>query len=156
MRNRVLVTALLIVFIGCADSDKSDMEKARSDALMEMVISNIGASDKDAITLLAIKYELSTETAQGIIDEFMTNSTSHLSPFLNAKNAEEFNRIKNEYKNRPTVRNRVMSISAKYNIEPKIIASLLIDYELYQKSSPDSGNEFESESSEREPIETIR
>ncbi|MFC1651352.1 hypothetical protein ACFL2X_07255, partial [Candidatus Latescibacterota bacterium] len=87
-----------------------------------------------------IKYDLDKELTSKIISEFSReNSSGKLLSILGAKTTEEFERLKQNYE-KPSIVERIRIFCTENNVEQSIIASLLIDYNIWYEAQDDEIN----------------
>lgn len=129
----MVISALLNV--SCVNkvenSERKKLEEAKSKYFTE-ILSKKG--DEEFIVLLSIKYNLPVDLTRKILSEFIQKDT--LDNFLSLsdiKTVKEFEQLKAKIE-KPPIEERIKKLSIENNISQSLIASLLVDYEIWRVS----------------------
>ena len=146
----IIVFLLITSLTGCDDTiwiwDSKETQKAKQAKFeqernkeMKLALSKFEYLFKNEsdefIALLSIKYTLNIDLTHKIIDEFVQKdlSISDIETISDIKSIEGLEKVKNENK-KPKVEERIKKISTDNNVEQSLIASLLIDYKIWDEA----------------------
>lgn len=128
----MVISALLNV--SCANkvenSEREKLSDARSKYIEERLLKK---GDEEFIVLLSIKYNLPVDLTRKILSEFQKHTLDKLLFLSDVKTVEEFEQLKAEME-KPPIEERIKKLSIENNISQSLIASLLVDYEIWRVS----------------------
>lgn len=138
MKYISLLIAFIIVLLTTSCSNKIDNneKKKLEDAKSEYLIESLSKNGTDEfIVLLSMKYNLTMELTHKILDKFITKDPwNNYSSLSNAKTVKEFEQLKSQLEH-PSFEERIKQMSIEYNLSQSLIASLLIDYNIWYEST---------------------
>ena len=131
---------LLIVihlFLSCSKMETNRLEnKKLADAKMNALMNLLDGSE-DFTTILSIKYKLDTDVVRSIIDECLFEDSSiEIVSILEAETIEQIENKKSNFVSK-SIKDRIELLSLEHGVEPPLIASLLIDYQIWSESQND-------------------
>ncbi len=124
---------LILVLILCVDCQKKiDQEK---EDLMKQIYKSMGESpnpDAEKVILLSFKYNLEEKIIEKVLDEYLSKYDEWYISIKEALEGKSSTKKKNKTKD--NIQNTITELSSKYDISKDILASLIIDYIIWDNS----------------------
>ena len=121
---------LLILCVSC--QKKIDQEK---EDLIKQIYESMGESpnpDAEKVILLSFKYNLEEKIIEKVLDEYLSKYDEW---YISVKEAlEGKSSAKKKNKTKDNIQNTITELSLKYDISKDILASLIIDYIIWDNS----------------------
>lgn len=121
---------LLILCVSC--QKKIDQEQ---EDLMKYIYESMGESpnpDAEKVILLSFKYNLEEKIIEKVLDEYLSKYDEW---YISVKEVlEGISSAKKENKTKDNIQNTITELSSKYDISKDILASLIIDYIIWDNS----------------------
>jgi len=117
---------MVMLIVGCGEKNNTNDRSDNNNLLKDMMMQD----NKEAVSLLSIKYGIEEATVSNIIKEY-TDAHDWMIGFMKANGKD--------YKINLDYRKTIYDLSSKYSIKVETIATILIDYKsIYGKEVDNS------------------
>ena len=131
-RGYYLLAIIVIIFISCSNQGKKkeELKIAKTKFLTEDIFQ---LENSEFIALLSIKYNLPLDLTKKIVNEFKQKDLFSILTSINeVKSIEELEEFKNSVYI-PSINDKINILCDENKVEPSLIASLIIDYRIFDK-----------------------